>query len=569
MVLIGFETASDGWRPISRGGGGGSSGAAGSAGNYANIDDFSFQGITTDFSVAAAAAMSYAQSAGLAGVYFPGRGENAAYEMGRFDPDEEYCWLIEGVSNLCVKGDPGSTFLRMKAADYEDHDCHLVWLRDGSGITFDGVTFDGNKPNLTDPNEQTHCVRVGNPDDTEGFVERVTFINCKFIRAFGDGVQIVGAADYDDGAYVADLLFEACRFENNGRSGMGVQRVVSGLKCMGCYFVGGPLQTDQLLDYEPTGLASAAPRRNMFIGCHFESWTDTAAATFFGISNTAMPDLYVAFCHFAAADIDGAGTLAPGGHVLLQDVDGATFVGCTIRSNQDTAIGVLDANSTTKRVKLIGCTLERLPGALAGTVLHADFTPNDDGFAEDWVVENCDLIQHTDSPVVQVEAAHRFRFKNTRVHNHSGEAIKGIVYESLERDCTDWFVDGCDFFGNAGANGGSFTNAIEFQADTEDVSDFGASLCTFQDVTNQVAFVTSLGGVFTSIPRCIGNKGDGADFSGLASVTAAMIGGNNGIADYTYNGSADPTFSATNGSRAIRRDTGRNFIRESGSWVGK
>jgi parallel beta-helix repeat protein len=147
-------------------------------------------------------------------------------------------------SNITIAGAGlDQTVLRLASRSYVGSgDTHLVFLDESSNITFRGLTLDGNRQNATFADEQNHCVEVWSSTDV--LFEHVLFHNCR-----GDGIRLMGIPSAGD-PWTQRVTIQDSRFEDNGRSGIAVQRGVSDLKILRNTF---QRISDQSIDIEPTG----------------------------------------------------------------------------------------------------------------------------------------------------------------------------------------------------------------------------------------------------------------------------------------------------------------------------
>jgi hypothetical protein len=150
-------------------------------------------------------------------------------------------------SNIVIDGDGmDRSVLRLAPGSYVNAgDTHLIFLYRSANITFQDLAFDGNQQNATFLDEQNHCVEVWSSSDV--IFDRVLFHNC-----YGDGIRLIGRPSsgmpWTDGVTIQDS-----RFENNGRSGIAVQRAVRDLRILRNVF---QRIVDQSIDIEPTGSES-------------------------------------------------------------------------------------------------------------------------------------------------------------------------------------------------------------------------------------------------------------------------------------------------------------------------
>jgi len=150
-------------------------------------------------------------------------------------------------SNITVRGDGlDRTTLRMAPGSYENQGAtHLVYIKKSSQITIRDLTLDGNRQNSIFSDEQNHCVEVWS--STTVRLDKVLIQNCR-----GDGVRLMGLADPGD-PWTDSVWIENSRFQDNGRSGIAVQRAVRNLYIRHNTF---DRIRAQSIDIEPTGAQS-------------------------------------------------------------------------------------------------------------------------------------------------------------------------------------------------------------------------------------------------------------------------------------------------------------------------
>jgi hypothetical protein len=150
-----------------------------------------------------------------------------------------------GQSNITLVGDGlEQTTIRMAANTY-DGNTHLVYIKNSLQVVFRDLTIDGNRENASFPSEQNHCVEVWSSIQMR--FERVRFRNCR-----GDGIRLMGIPTHGD-PWTELVWIENSRFEDNGRSGIAVQRAVRNLHIRHNTF---DRMSDQSIDVEPTGSRS-------------------------------------------------------------------------------------------------------------------------------------------------------------------------------------------------------------------------------------------------------------------------------------------------------------------------
>lgn len=164
---------------------------------------------------------------------------------------------ISNRNNIIVAGDGiGVTTIKLAPDDYSiGGDTHLVFMKSVTGVVFRDLTLDGNLRGSTwsTSDEHRHCVAVWSPSSDLLF-ERVRFYNCR-----GDGLFLVGALTGGEDR-IDRIRVEDSSFEDNGRSGIAVQRGIRHLQVIGSSFA---RISDQSIDLEPTGSNSFPDATNL------------------------------------------------------------------------------------------------------------------------------------------------------------------------------------------------------------------------------------------------------------------------------------------------------------------
>lgn len=178
------------------------------------------------------------------------------------------------LSNVTLSGDGiGQTVLRMAPGVSYKGDTHIVLVDRSSGITIRDLTIDGNRNNVTYNDEQSHGV------DVHGST-KVRFERVLFTGMHGDGIRLLGTLGPTP-MWVDQVWVEDCRFAENGRSGIAVQRAVRGLTVTRSTFT---RISDQAIDMEPTGGSSNIAPRDFAITNNLFFETASLAMTITGIS---------------------------------------------------------------------------------------------------------------------------------------------------------------------------------------------------------------------------------------------------------------------------------------------
>jgi hypothetical protein len=154
--------------------------------------------------------------------------------------------LTQGKYGITFKGyGKGVSVLKLAPGSYTD-DCHIFLIRDNvSNISFEDLTLDGSRGEHSVYVEQMHGI------ETNGGVKNLYIKNVEFKNTVGDGIRLLGydSPDYNDKTWIED-----CDFNNNGRSGVTVQRGTKSVWIKDNVFSG---VQDQSIDFEPTGNESA------------------------------------------------------------------------------------------------------------------------------------------------------------------------------------------------------------------------------------------------------------------------------------------------------------------------
>jgi hypothetical protein len=171
-------------------------------------------------------------------------------------------------------------------------------------------------------------------------------------------------------------------------------------------------------------------------------------------------------------------------------------------------------------------------------------------------------------------------FADNEVSSYSGGTVTtGVLFvtsAAIRIPVEDWNISHNRIRGDA-AGGGAYTYGVTVKPVGVLVSGIKVNGNVYRGCTNQVRWFVGNDGRYADIPMAQGNTGAGSDFADFHNVPAVCIGGNAGSqADYIYQATAgdpNPSFTASNGSTARRRDGGNAgptiYFREAGAWVGK
>jgi hypothetical protein len=180
-----------------------------------------------------------------------------------------------------VYGDgQNSTSLRLPGAAYQG-DTNIIYMLESSNITIRDLALDGNRMNASFTDEQNHCSEVWQ-GSTDILFERVLFHNCR-----GDGIRLLGPTG-STGPWTERVTIRNSRFEDNGRSGVSVQRGVRYLKVLDNTF---NRINDQSIDMEPTGsIGGLAPTDILIEDNVIRHTTPQWAVTVGGIKTTDLSE---------------------------------------------------------------------------------------------------------------------------------------------------------------------------------------------------------------------------------------------------------------------------------------
>jgi hypothetical protein len=198
-------------------------------------------GIHDDISAFEAALAALRPSGGV--LYVPaGTYILKKYRMGALELSE---------SDITISGEGFErSILRMAPVTYSGA-THIILLQGVTRVTIRDLTLDGNYPNASYNEQQSHGVEVRNSSD-------LRFERVRFMRLYGDGIRLVGHYQ-DSGPWTERVVVENSRFEDTGRSGVGMQRAVQQVQILNNTF---ERVSDQSISSEPGGrsLGDVAPR---------------------------------------------------------------------------------------------------------------------------------------------------------------------------------------------------------------------------------------------------------------------------------------------------------------------
>jgi hypothetical protein len=158
---------------------------------------------------------------------------------------------ITGLSNVTLSGEGLERSILLMAPVAYTGSTHVILVNGSSGIAIRDLTIDGNYPNATYNGQQSHGIEVRNSSD-------LRFERLRFMRLYGDGIRLVGHYQ-DSGPWTERVVVANSRFEDTGRSGVGMQRAVQQVQILNNTF---ERVSDQSISSEPGGrtLGDVAPR---------------------------------------------------------------------------------------------------------------------------------------------------------------------------------------------------------------------------------------------------------------------------------------------------------------------
>ena len=159
----------------------------------------------------------------------------------RATPDE-FNRAIEllGRTNVTIRGaGMQQTILRMAPASYRG-DTFIVYMERVSGVTIEDLTIDGNRTNVNYQDEQSHGIEIRGSSN-------IRFENVMFTGMRSDGIRLLGLTG--ENRPVEQVLITHSRFDDNGRSGITIQRGVRELEVNNSTFT---RISDQAIDMEPS-----------------------------------------------------------------------------------------------------------------------------------------------------------------------------------------------------------------------------------------------------------------------------------------------------------------------------
>jgi hypothetical protein len=382
-------------------------GGGGGTGTHLNIRAAPYLAVgdgLVDDTISIQSAISDAVSLGLNGIFIP----VGNYAIEKQGPTTLGSIVLHDISDFEITGEgPGSRI--MMSGDGNNGAWYSVFITGNSRrIHFKNLTFDGNNTNLTNVEEQTHCVRLGGASADAGYIESIYFTNCWFTGAHGDGIQAVGVPDVTPTAWatsaaialsayrsnsgniyqatqagttagsgsgptgtgsaivdgtvvwryfrtgtvvpggIHDVMVESSLFYDNDRSGIGIQRNLGLVRILGNKFRD---TGDQAIDFEPTGGSNplnSSPFRFIIAHNQIEHAKPTICLTLTGLGNT-HPHSDSIFAHNQIF----------GGCLDALDVENLIFEGNTILAGSLNIQPTVNMRSNFKKLLFHGNTLKR------------------------------------------------------------------------------------------------------------------------------------------------------------------------------------------------------------------
>jgi len=177
-------------------------------------------------------------------------------------------------SNVILEGEGiGQTILRMAPGFTYNAGTNVILVEQSSGITIRDLTVDGNRAAVTYNDEQSHGIDVHGSSN-------VRFERVLFTGMHSDGLRLLGLLG-SNLTWVEDIRIEECRFADNGRSGIAVQRAVRRVKILRNTFT---QISDQSIDMEPSGGDPNIAPRDFEISGNLFFNTDPLGLTISGLS---------------------------------------------------------------------------------------------------------------------------------------------------------------------------------------------------------------------------------------------------------------------------------------------
>ena len=114
---------------------------------------------------------------------------------------------LNGLNGITFDGDGTCTSLKMAGGTHVG-DYHIFYVVGGSNWTFKDFACNGNRVNIVDADEQTHCLTI---NGVAGF----TAHDLTLSHAWGDGIKFIGDSTTMTDVWAYDIIMD-----DNGRSGL-------------------------------------------------------------------------------------------------------------------------------------------------------------------------------------------------------------------------------------------------------------------------------------------------------------------------------------------------------------
>lgn len=590
------------------------------AGTLINVKAASYGAVgdgSTDDTDAIQGAIDDAIDLGIGGIFCPA----GVYRIEPRGGGTIQSLMIRDVEKFIIAGE-GPRSRMLMAGDAGGGAWYAIDITGRTGyVDVFNMEFDGNFESLIDVEEQTHFFHVGGSSDIFGHVHSVRFMFCRFYRAFGDAIQLVGAplghpaawtvstaigeggyrtangnvyqavqsgtgttagsgtgpsgtgSSITDGSVVwrfiavgADVLGGVknasilnCDFHDNSRSGIGVQRNLDLVRIADCHFRG---TGDQPIDFEPTGGSNpenVGPSRFIIHHNHIEHDEDTIAITLTGLNDT-NPNQQSIF----------QSNICEGVSIDALDVQNLLFADNHIEhGTQNTP--TFSFRSRFDRLIMSRNFIRRPAGLTENGLFHMLAV----GAARpsELLMQGNVLEQQGLNQAIYLENVEDVQIQgNLVVHTHPSGTVPNSIL--LNANTIDSDRNDVSYNKIVNRGGGVLEYGIQFSA-TEDM--IGIK-CVDNEVWGaSIAKVRFTGagnfGAMPNVPYVRGTVGDTGDAIAMGVVPIIQIGGNQGtnaIGEYIYQADSHPPFIATEGSVAIRKTNPSKgftrYTREAGQW---
>ncbi len=439
-------------------------------------------------------------------------------------------WDDGTYDNLVFRGHGRASILKIAAGDYSGgSDPHMFNLRNSSNLVFQDLMFDGNQPNHTGVQEQFHLFNVVDCDN-------LAWINCTFTRSHGDGIKILGNTQQ-----TANLQVLGCEFLGCKRAGVVMQRRVDRIVIDGCLFDGNDLegntiQTDQLMDFEPTGSDGIVAADNIVSNCIFHSRIGVVAGVTFGGPGTDAPlsRTIVSGCTFLVDSLRFFKT-----RDLL-------FIGNTVKSfGTGSPTDLIDVLSQNENIVFSHCNLaNESDTCVIGLNAQSDVRPSR------VIIDSCQMRQNGDFHAIRAEnGADGLKLMNNWIIGNSDTAVDKVGLRLRENPTVPGKSNGLYSAGNTFQDFSIGIQSVTTDSASNGYDSWIARDNSFVDCSTGVSITASADNQFSSTP-VIDNSYSGVttniSFSGITHYATS---------DGQYRGTAVPSFAASNGD-TFSRDGG-------------